>query len=132
MNQKFPKTEKLKSSKAIASLFAEGKSYTKYPIKVFFLPKAHISSAVGKLDKNLAAFAVPKRNFKSAVDRNRIKRQLREAYRLNKYVLEDIEDNKIMMLFLYLAKDKPTYDALEKAMLKLVRKLASEMEQNKR
>ncbi|MGO3183008.1 MAG: ribonuclease P protein component [Aequorivita sp.] len=124
VNQKFPKTEKLKSSKTIESLFLEGKTYSNYPVKVFFLPKEN-------LEKNLAAFAVPKRNFKSAVDRNRVKRQLREVYRLNKHALEEANDNKFVMLFLYLGKVKPKYDDLEKAMKKLLKKLRSEMSPDK-
>jgi len=122
MDYRFPKSEKLKSSKTIESLFSDGKSYSKYPIKVFFLPKENIET-------NLAAFAVPKRNFKLAVDRNRVKRQLREAYRLNKNILEAANGKKFMMLFLYLGKTKPQYAALEKAMEKLLNKLHGEMSQ---
>lgn len=124
MDYRFPKSEKLKSSKTIASLFADGKSYSKYPIKVFFLPKEN-------LETNLAAFAVPKRNFKLAVDRNRIKRQLREAYRLNKNIIEAVNGRKFVMLFLYLGKTKPQYAALEKAMEKLLKKLHGEMSHDK-
>ena len=75
---------------------------------------------------NLAAFAIPKRNFKSAVDRNRLKRQLREAYRLNKHLLEEINGKKFVMLFLFLGKVKPQYAEVEKAMVKLLKKLGDE------
>lgn len=124
MEYRFPKSEKLKSSKTIESLFSEGKSYSKYPIKVFFLPKENIET-------NLAAFAVPKRNFKLAVDRNRVRRQLREAYRLNKNLIDELNGRKIVMLFLYLGKTKPQYAELEKAMGKLLKKLHSEMNHDK-
>ena len=97
----------------------EGKTHSKFPIKIFFLPKENIET-------NLAAFAVPKRNFKSAVDRNRVKRQLREAYRLNKQILDEIHGRKFVMLFLYLGKVKPQYAELEKAMVKLLKKLRDE------
>jgi len=119
VNQKFPKKEKLKSSKTIENLFLEGKTHSKFPIKVFFLPKENIET-------NLAAFAVPKRNFKSAVDRNRVKRQLREAYRLNKQMLDEIHGKKFVMLFLFLGKVKPQYAELEKVMVKLLKKLHDE------
>jgi ribonuclease P protein component len=119
VNQKFPKNQKLKSSKTIENLFLEGKTHSKFPIKVFFLSKENIET-------NLAAFAVPKRNFKSAVDRNRVKRQLREAYRLNKQLLEGIHGKKFVMLFLFLGKVKPQYAELENAMVKLLKKLYNE------
>lgn len=119
VNQKFPKQEKLKSSKTIAKLFLEGKTYTKFPVKVFFLP-------VENIETNLAAFAVPKRNFKSAVVRNRIKRQLREAYRLNKQTLDDIHGKKFVLLFLFIGKTTLKYDQLEKSMIKLLKNLLDE------
>ncbi|WP_347373599.1 ribonuclease P protein component [Aequorivita sp. Q41] len=119
VNQKFPKTEKLKSTKTIESLFLEGKTLSKFPIKIFFLPQEGIAI-------NLAAFAVPKRNFKSAVDRNRVKRQLREAYRLNKQLLEKNHGKKFVMLFLFIGKVKPQYAELDKAMVKLLKKLQNE------
>ncbi|WP_026451852.1 ribonuclease P protein component [Aequorivita capsosiphonis] len=128
MNQKFPKTEKLKSAKTIESLFLEGKTYSKYPIKVFFLPKPCLPTKRENLETNLAAFAVPKRNFKSAVDRNRVKRQLREVYRLNKHLFEEINDKKYVMLFLYLGKVKPQYFTLEKAMENLLKKLGGNLQ----
>lgn len=124
MGLNFPKTEKLKSFKTIENLFSDGKSYSKFPIKIFFLPKDN-------LETNLAAFAVPKRNFKSAVDRNRIKRQLREAFRLNKQILNETEENRFVMLFLYLGKVKPKYKDLDNAMVKLLEK-TQEMLDNKK
>lgn len=119
VKQTFPKTEKLKSSKTIEKLFLEGDSHFKFPIKIFFLP-------ANENENNLAAFAVPKRNIKSAVNRNRIKRQLREAYRLNKHVLDNIHGKKFVILFLYLGKVNPQYEHLEKAMQKLLKKLHDE------
>ena len=119
MNQNFPKSEKLKSSKTIENLFLEGKTLSKFPIKIFFLPKENIES-------NLVSFAVPKRNFKLAVDRNRVKRQIREAYRLNKQMLDEIHGKKFVMLFLFLGKVKPQYAELENAMVKLLKKLKDE------
>ena len=97
----------------------EGKTHSKFPIKIFFLPKENIET-------NLATFAVPKRNFKSAVDRNRVKRQLREAYRLNKQILAEIHGRKFVMLFLYLGKVKPQYAELEKAVVNLLKKIRNE------
>lgn len=119
MAQKFPKTEKLKSAKTIETLFLEGKTLSRFPIKVFFLPKV-------SLETHRAAFAVPKRNFKSAVERNLVKRRLREAYRLNKHLLAEIHGKKFVMLFLFLGKVKPQYAELEKAIAGLLKKLQDE------
>ena len=116
MNFRFPKSEKLKSKKTIELLFQEGKSVSKFPIKVFYLP-------VENSEKTQVGFTVPKRNFKTAVDRNRIKRQLREAYRLQKHLLKNKDDLKFALFFLYLGKDKMIYASIEKAMRSLIEKI---------
>lgn len=119
MSYKFPKNEKLKSSKTIAKLFSEGKTHFKFPLKLYYIPQP-------SLENNLAAFAVPKRNFKLAVKRNRIKRQIREAYRLNKQSILEDEDQKYVMLFLFLGKENPSFEQVEKAMITLLKKLKDE------
>lgn len=116
MNFRFPKSEKLKSKKAIELLFTEGKSATNYPVKVFYLPTE-------KSKNTQAAFAVPKRNFKNAVDRNRIKRQLREAYRLQKHLLKNDGELKFMLFFLYLGKEKLPYSTIESSLKTLIKKI---------
>ncbi len=119
MNFRFPKHEKLKSTKTIERLFAQGKSFSKFPLKLIFLPQ--------ELEKpTQASFAVPKRSFKSAVDRNRIKRQLREAYRLHKPLIIANNGKNFALIFLYFSKDKPKYAELEKVMATLLKKLRDE------
>lgn len=112
----FGKEEKLKSRKQIERLFAEGNMVKEFPILMKFL----------KIDDNdfpiKAAFSVPKRNFKLAVDRNRIKRLLRETYRLNKYILlNNIEGNYVIM-FIYTDKSEWNYTDLEEKMILLLNK----------
>lgn len=124
MNFSFPKSEKLKSATTIKKLFEEGKTHTKFPLKVLFITQE--DSAVTQ-----ATFAVPKRNFKKAVTRNRIKRQLREAYRLNKHSLSTNNGKKFALLFLYLGKDRPQYATLNTSMARLVKKLNEEFEEVK-
>ncbi len=116
MNFSFPKSEKLKSRKTIELLFSEGKSFSKFPVKVFFIP-------VENADNTQAGFAVPKRNFKSAVDRNRIKRQMREAYRLQKHLLKNDNGLKFAIFFLYIGKEKLSYLKIETAMESLIKKI---------
>ena len=100
----FPKKEKLKSKKLIDQLFAEGKSVSNFPIKLIYL-KAELPFDV----PIQTGVAVPKKNFKSAVKRNRIKRLLREAYRLNKQLVFNNSKGTFAFLFLYLGKEMPDY-----------------------
>tara|TARA_B100000809_G_C15140284_1_gene532891 strand:+ start:5160 stop:5510 length:351 start_codon:yes stop_codon:yes gene_type:complete len=116
MNFRFPKSEKLKSKKTIELLFTKGKSLTKYPVKVFYFPSEN-----AKITQ--AAFAVPKRNFKSAVDRNRIKRQLREVYRLQKHLLKNEGELKFALFFLYIGKEKLPYSTIETSLKAVINKI---------
>lgn len=114
MSFTFSKNEKLKSRKLIEQLFAEGKTVSNFPLKLFYIP-------LEEARNSQAAFAVPKRNFKLAVSRNRIKRQMREVYRLHKHLLSGNNGRKFALLFLYISKDKPQYAELDssiKALLK--------------
>ncbi|EDM45316.1 ribonuclease P [unidentified eubacterium SCB49] len=110
------KTDRLKSKKAITQLFEEGKSFKKYPLRVLYVP-------VEDAKKTKASFSVPKRLFKLAVDRNRIKRQLREAYRINRPSFEQENDKKFVLMFIYFAREEVTHAQLEKAMLTLLKQL---------
>lgn len=119
MNFKFPKQEKLKSRKAIKQLFEDGKGISKYPIKLLYLPSQNA-------DYNQAGFAVPKRNFKLAVTRNKLKRLLREAYRLHKTEIFENHGTNFVILFIYVGKTEVPYTTIEKAVVKLLKKLNDE------
>ena len=111
METTFPKIEKLKSKKLIETLFAEGKSCSKYPLRVVYATvdfEDDVSLKVG--------VSVSKRNFKKAVDRNRIKRLIRETYRLNKHIIFNNLEQKYVCMFLYLGKEKPEFKSLNKKM----------------
>lgn len=104
LDYKFPKAEKLCSKLLIEALFAGGnKSISRFPIRIVAMPveRKDTGAAVQVL------ISVSKRRFKHAVKRNKVKRQLREAYRLNKHLLQPfIENNKHHMLviaFLWLS-----------------------------
>lgn len=111
MDSSYPKNQKLKSQKLIGRLFAEGASLSQYPIKLIYL-KTELPKSV----RIQAGVAVPKRNFKSAVKRNRIKRLLREAYRLNNNEVFNNSAGRFALLFLYLGKEMPSYPEIETAM----------------
>jgi len=113
----FPKKEKLKSKKLIDRLFAKGKPISKYPIKLIYLETDLPEDVTVQ-----AGVAVPKKNFKSAVKRNRIKRLLRESYRLHKHTVFNNSESSFAFLFLYLGKEMPSYGEVEKAMKELLRK----------
>ncbi len=117
MSFRFPKKEKLKSKKLFEQLFQEGKSITKFPLKLIYL-KAPLSENV----KIQTGVAVPKKNFKSAVKRNRIKRLLRESYRLNKDIVFNNIEGEFAFLFLYLGKEMPQYQAVEESMIAILQK----------
>ncbi len=113
----YPKSEKLKNKKVIDQLFSEGKSFSKYPLKLIYIKNTTSSKA-----QIQAGVTVPKRNFKSAVTRNRIKRLLREAYRLNKQQVFNNTEGRFAFLFLYLGKEVPTFKQIEKGMKTLLQR----------
>ena len=104
----FRKADKLKSRKSIDEIFSKGSSFSNFPFKVIWLPEnkeARLQVAVG----------VSSRNFKKATDRNRIKRLMREAWRLQKNKLQDhlLEKNEQLSVFiLYVGKELPEYEVV--------------------
>lgn len=119
----FPKAERLKSRKAIDSLFAEGKSFAVFPVRVTY----RFFAADEKTSGLQVGVTVSKRYFKKAVDRNRIKRLLREAYRLQKEALqEQLKANNKggVVFFLYSDKNIASFEAIKTAMAKCLKKLS--------
>ena len=119
----FQKGERLKSRKVIGALFKEGKSFGQYPLRLVYL------SVKERRSEFPAQFtvSVPKKKFPKAVTRNRIRRQVREAWRLNKHrlyrVLEE-EEGQIVLLVIYVALEELPYPEIERAMRQMIGRLA--------
>ena len=122
----FNKEERLTSKKVIDKLFSEGESFLSFPLKIIFF-----ETSLNSQYPVQAAFSVGKRSFKLAVHRNKIKRKMRETYRLNKHQLYNILGEKqVAVFFIFIGKEIPEYTqvncAMEKGVKKLIAKLSIE------
>jgi ribonuclease P protein component len=102
------KTERLKSRKLIEQLFKEGKSFSVQPIRVYWM----LEPATGNATCLQFGVAAGTKHFKHAVDRNRIKRLIREAYRLQKNELQQkLKDANLQLnvFFIFTGKEVPDY-----------------------
>lgn len=98
----YPREEKLKNKKDISLLFEQGKRFSHKELSILSLKKEGLESPK-------ISVSVSKRLFKKAVERNRIKRLLRESYRLNKELfLEAFGKNSLNMIF-YRSSQMPTH-----------------------
>jgi ribonuclease P protein component len=121
MNFTYPKNEKLKSKITIGLLFTDGKSVSKYPLRLVY----H-SGSLSDNQKLKMGVSVSKKNFKKAVDRNYYKRILRETYRLNKHILVDNLDKPHAFMLFYQTKDRLTYDEINTKTIQLFEKFVSQ------
>ena len=121
MNFTYPKTEKLKSTATIDLLFSEGKSVSKYPLRLVYVENPN------ETEKLKFGVSVSKKYFKKAVDRNRFKRILRECYRLNKHQLLDNIDKPYAMMFFYQTKEQLSYSEINEKTIQLFTKFLQEI-----
>lgn len=122
----FKKSERLCSRILIDSLFqGASHSVSAYPIRAIFLPVApETQTGVSVL------ISVPKKRFHDAVDRNRVKRQIREAYRKNKHTLVEQATalgKGLLIAFVYVSDKIETTDYIEKRMTRLLDKMKTEL-----
>ena len=122
----FKKTERLSSKKDIALLYSSGQNKSFYPLKVFW----RIHDFENEFPVRVL-ITVPKRSFKKAIDRNLLKRRIREAYRLNKlpmYEALTASGKKLDLMILFIHKEKSLMPEIEKALKKALDMLISETE----
>lgn len=112
----FSKHERLCSATAIETLFATGSSKNARPLKLIYQPNTDTSNKI--------VIVVPKRNFKRANKRNVLKRRLREAYRLHKHLLSNVQP-KYNIALLFTAREETDYVTIEKSTIELLQHLST-------
>jgi ribonuclease P protein component len=119
----FGRSERLSGRNSVETLFSAGKSFNLNPFKIFFT----VVETGRPLEVRILV-AVSKKKFRNAVDRNRVKRKIREAYRLNKSHLLNNVSNQTSILnigFVYVAVEKdPSFAMMQKAMITCLDKVA--------
>ena len=113
----FSKAERLSSEKTIQELFNKGSSFYLYPFKIIYIPNPDQS-----VNHPQIVISVSSRNFPRAVDRNLIKRRVREAYRLQKEIIKG-ESKKGAFAFVYTSKSLLPYSEIKSKLFLVLEKI---------
>ncbi|MBI4945146.1 MAG: ribonuclease P protein component [Bacteroidetes bacterium] len=127
----FKKAERLTNKRIFESIFESGKSISVFPFKLIWIetnttsptPLSLRSGVVGEAQLGIS---VPKKSFAKAVDRNTIKRRIRESYRKNKHSLYEMLKEKnlsIALMIIYISKEELPYQEIEKKMIVSLQKV---------
>lgn len=127
MDFSYSKAEKLKSKKIIDLLFTEGKSVSKYPLRLVYVKHDFEEDVPLKF-----GVSVSKKYFKNAVDRNYFKRVLRESYRLNKQLLVENLDAKYCFMLFYQTNEKLAYLEINEKTIQLFEKFIKAIQEEKK
>ena len=126
------KKERLKSRKQIEHLFDKGKSFVVAPFRIYFIVNSELPIQRGESGLKFGA-GVSAKNFKKAVDRNRIKRLTREAWRLQKNEIREktIEaQRQLNVFFIYTGKELPDFITVKDKVAIALKKLADKIDEN--
>ena len=115
MRNTLGKQERLKSKKLIEKLYAEGDSVKTFPLRLMYVQTAHTSEFPCQVGVSVA-----KRNYKLAADRNRLKRLMRETYRLQKQIVYNNLDKPYVFMISYIGREEIKYEDLYLKMEKLL------------
>jgi ribonuclease P protein component len=127
------KEDKLKSRKIIEQLFTEGKSFSLFPFRIIYLLQTGNNIEINTTGKLQAGFSVGTKHFKKAVDRNRIKRLMREGYRLQKNTLETVVKNSnkdLQVFFIYTTSTIPEYSMVVEKINSAIKRLQKTIDEN--
>lgn len=120
------KKERLNSKIIIEKLFSGGsKSLPAFPLRIVYMPIEEDDYPTLSI-----LISVPKKKFKRAVKRNRVKRQIREAYRKNKFILKDVlnkENKKAAIAFIWLGNELYESSDIENKVVKLLQLTAEKL-----
>lgn len=115
----FPKHERISWKRHLDLLFTEGESFVAYPLRIIYIPvKKDYSGTTVSI-----VVSVSKKRFKHAVDRNVLKRRIRESYRQQKHELIDFldqHDSALLVAFLYISKEKASFETIDKGISKAI------------
>ena len=118
----FKKEERIIGKKRIEELFGRGSSFVVYPLRVIYLEATAQYEMIAQPKVPLSLLiSIPKKRVKSAVKRNRLKRLIREAYRLNRDLFFDCqlwEGRHLEVAFIYLAEELSDYPTVERGVKK--------------
>jgi len=129
----FGRNERLKSRKLIEQLFSEGKNIVVPPYRIYFLLNDKNPTAQHSLFNIQFGIGVSGKNFKKAIDRNKIKRLTKEAYRLQKNELKETlnaNNRQLNLFFIYTVKELPDFNTVKEKVKLILSKLIKLINEN--